>query len=246
MDRKEEIKLVVDAMQSDDIRQNVTSAVRQILNERLANTPYADASLHKTAVALAKHVNPTIRIVHKPIATQHGHISTGTLVGCGVAGVLGLCAINSDNTALRWAGAVAVALGGLAAGCTIGKKASSATQPASAEAQQTYKDIMDETDATYRLLHDMCDRNQLETQYAAVLRFLQEMWADGDDNTKKDIRRLLGTINYEMADYEPQYSDFFDSSRAANISQPLTTKPAVRNLKTGEIVERGHVITPMQ
>lgn len=87
--------------------------------------------------------------------------------------------------------------------------------------------------------------NQLEGHYCEVLRWLQDTYSNSNNSQIKDsILGLLDNLYYELVNFKPEYTDFFDVSQERGLSEMTTTRPAVRNELTGEFVLRGHVVCP--
>lgn len=80
-----------------------------------------------------------------------------------------------------------------------------------------------------------------------VLEWLQRVYAEeaGDSPViEKEIRKLMKLSDYEFTNYTEQLANNFEIS-AANIPVEVTTKPAIIDKRTGEIVLNGVHCTPM-
>ena len=80
-----------------------------------------------------------------------------------------------------------------------------------------------------------------------VLEWLQRVYAEeaGDSPViEKEIRKLMKLSEYEFTNYTEQLANNFEIS-AANIPVEVTTKPAIIDKRTGEIVLNGVHCTPM-
>ena len=84
----------------------------------------------------------------------------------------------------------------------------------------------------------------MERKYSSILKWVQDLWSEGSDDVKSDIKKLLAKIKYEFVEFTPDLSLYFDSNQATDVEQPTTTLPAIRNMSTGDIVLNGHVIFP--
>lgn len=244
MKRDEEKRLIIQALGTKDVEKETMAAVRQILKERVEEDSYADNVLHDMVAELANFVTPRL-VIKRTVMFKHEPLSVSKLACSGIAGALGLWLIQNDSSMLRWCGGLAVAIGGFFLGKAITMSKVSRFDSINVKIDQEAQSIINEIDLIYESMHNIVRRNQLENQYASVLRWIQDLWVEGDEEIQNGVRKLLVKIKYELVDFAPEYSDFFDADKSPSITSPATTKPAVRNKGNGDIVVRGNVLFPM-
>ena len=109
----------------------------------------------------------------------------------------------------------------------------------------TEDELAEKVDAICGIIKKLAELNQLEGHYCEILRWLQNTYSNlNNDWIKESILGLLDNLYYELVNFNPEYTDFFDISQERGLSEMRTTKPAVRNELTGEFVLRGHVVCP--
>ena len=255
MERKKEFAVLADALSKSSITK-INEACRLILKERIELIVCSDKEVLRLIKKFISSYSPLIE--RKEIKSEKSHkkpVSKNNIIGCSVLGVAGLLtATVVDDLGKTLSPSIAVArlIGCVAVGAAAvwgtylweqskGKK----EIVYKSEIKQTVEDIINELDVVFETLKKLLMHNQLESQYSPIFNWLQDLWAESDNNLQKDIYKLLNRINYELVNYSTELSEYFDANKTTGIKEPTTTRPALRNKITGDIVERGYVIIPM-
>lgn len=263
MERIKEFSTLSEALLSKDPMINVAKASRCILMERLNSVECFDKEILQIVKKLALGYTPRIDIeitstqfAKKDSPIQNKEIlKNKKVLSCGVIGLLGLCLSACNSEALDKITILGLS-GARLLGCMFVGGATFAVKSfldhqntfsieAEYKVTQKVEDIIIELDDTFDCLKRLLYHNQLENQYAPILQWIQNLWAESDNEIQKDISKLLTKINYEFIEYDSNLSEYFDSNKTADVDKPMTTRPALRNKNSGEIVERGYVIIPL-
>ena len=265
MERIKEFSALSEALLSKDSMINVTKASRCILMERLNSVECFDKEILQIVKKLASLYTPRIdieitstQLIKKNFPFQNKEmLKNKKVLSCGVIGLLGLCLSACNSEALdkiSFLGLNSARLLGciLVGGATFAVKSFLDHQDKPCikteyKIKQKVEDIIIELDDEFDCLKRLLYHNQLENQYSSILQWIQNLWVEveSDNEIRKDISKLLTKINYEFIEYDSNLSEYFDFNKTADVDKLTTTRPALRNVNTGEIVERGHVIIPM-
>ena len=255
MERKKEFAVLAEALSKTSVTR-INEACRLILKERIDSVVCSDKEVLRLLEKIISGYSPLLEV--KVIKSEKSHkkpVSKNNIIGCGVLGVAGLLtATLVDNLGKTLSPGIAVtrlfgcvAFGVAAAWGTFLWQQSQEKKEISCDCKikQTVEDIINELDAVFDTLKRLLTHNQLESQYSLIFKWIQNIWAESDNDLQNDIHKLLNRINYELVNYSTELSEYFDANKATDIEEPKTTRPALRNKITGDIVERGYVIIPM-
>ena len=255
MERKKEFAVLAEALSKTSVTRT-NEACRLILKERIDSVVCSDKEVLRLIEKIISSYSPLLEMkVIKSEKSYKKPVSKNNIIGCGVLGVAGLLtATLVDNLGKTLSPGIAVTrlLGcvafGLAAtwGTLLWQQSQEKKESScDCEIKQTVEDIINELDVAFETLKRLLTHNQLESQYSPIFKWIQNLWAESDNDLQNDIHKLLNRINYELVNYSTELSEYFDANKATDIEEPKTTRPALRNKITGDIVERGHVIIPM-
>ncbi len=263
MERVKEFALVKEALDKGSIPK-VNVACRQVLLERTKGILCTDKEVRGVVEELISGYSPCVEVSvveqHKSIPMQ---VSKNHKVLCGVMGFVGLLAASFslnfpvsamekmasqpflEFNVLGLSGCVALIIAAVWGANLWMQSQSKSDTTYKCVIKQRVEDIIRELDAVSDSLKNLLLHNQLERQYSPLLQWIQVLWAEGDKGLQKDVCKILDRIDYELVDYSPGVAEYFDANKATGIDEPQTTRPALRNKLTKEIVERGYVIVPM-
>lgn len=255
MERKKEFTFLADALSTSSVTK-INDACRQILKERIGSVVCSDKEVFGLIEKLISNYSPLVEMNVQKIEKLHKEtISNNKKIICGVVGVAGLLAATLYNNGssqsscdfswMRLFGCVALGVG-VTMGALMWEQSKEKKETIyRCEIKQKVEDIISELDVVFESLKRLLTHNQLECQYSSVFKWIQVLWAESDHNMRHDIHQLLNRINYELVEYSQDVSEYFDANKATDIAEATTTRPALRNKITGDIIERGYVIIPM-
>lgn len=265
MERKKEFSVLSEALLSENTTANIIQVSRCILMERINTVECYDKEISQIVKKLASLYTPQIdveiqdnQLVKKNTRYFNKEIlKNKEVIGYGVAGLLGICLSSCNSQAIDKIAVLGIN-GARLLGCLLVGGATfaiknfidSQNRPIiekeyKYKIKQTVEDIIRGIDDEFENLKGLLNYNQLEVKYSSILRWIQDLWVESDSEIQKNINKLLAKINYEFIEYDTAFSEYFDSNKANDIDSPMTTRPALRNKKSGDIVERGYVIIPM-
>lgn len=261
MERKKEFAVLAEALSKTSVTR-INEACRLILKERIDSVVCSDKEVLRLIEKIISGYSPFVEMdVIKKEKSHKEPVTKNTKIICGVVGAAGIATAtlynnssivenlqkqtSCDFSLVRLIGCVA--LGVAAVWGTLLWQQSKEKKEVSYnfKIKQTVEDIINELDVVFETLKRLLTHNQLESQYSPILKWFQNLWAESDNDLQNDIHKLLNRINYELVNYSTELSEYFDANKATDIEEPKTTRPALRNKITEDIVERGHVIIPM-
>lgn len=261
MERKKEFAVLADALSNTSITK-INEACRLILKERIESVICSDKEVLRLTEKIISCYSPFVEMnVTKREKSHKEPVSINKKIICGVVGVTGLFTATLYNNSsiveniqkqsscdfswMRLFGCVAFGAATVI-GTLLWQQSKEKKEIAyNCEIKQTEEDIINELDVVFETLKKLLIHNQLESQYSSIFKWIQNLWAESDNDLQNDIHKLLNRINYELVNYTTELSEYFDANKATGIEEPNTTRPALRNKITGDIVERGYVIIPM-
>lgn len=263
MERVKEFAVVKEALDKGSIPK-INEVCRQVLLERIQGIQSADKVVRGVVEEIISGYSPC---VEASVVSQQKQIPMQVpkkkMVLCGVVGFLGLVAASFN---LNFAGSViekvepqpylefdVLGLLGCLALIVAAVWGVNLWMQSHTKCETTYKcvikqrveEIIRELDTMFDGLKSLLKHNQLERQYSPLLKWIQVLWAESDKALQNDVSKILDRIDYELVDYSPDMAEYFDANKATGVDEPQTTRPALRNKLTREIVERGYVIVPM-
>lgn len=261
MERKREFAVLADALSKTSITK-INEVCRLILKERIETVVCSDKEVLRLIEKIISCYSPFVEInVTKREKYHKEAVSKNKKIICGAVGVAGLFTAtlynnssivenlqkqsSCDFSLLRLFGCVAFGAA-VVMGTLLWQQSKEKKEIIyNCEIKQAVEDVINELDVVFETLKRLLTHNQLESQYSPIFKWFQNLWAESDDDLQNDIHKLLNRINYEFVNYSTELSEYFDANKAIDIEEPKTTRPALRNKITGDIVERGYVIIPM-
>lgn len=245
MERKQELLMISDALKSSNAIKKVQEVCRQILAERIEAANIYDSEVRSVLIKVVSNMGISVDTeVLKSQKVVKSPVSHSMVIGCGVLGLIGLYATSYDSGLVRLLGGTMSIVAGFGAGYYLQNAKDVVQTSCEIKIVQNAADILSELDDVYANFTGLFDCNQLERKYSSILKWVQDLWSEGSDDVKSDIKKLLAKIKYEFVEFTPDLSLYFDSNQATDVEQPTTTLPAIRNMSTGDIVLNGHVIFP--
>lgn len=264
MEREKEFSTLSEALSAKDPVAEVTRVSHRILEERVNSVQCFDKAILEIVIKLVSLYTPRIdveitntQLVKRELSIpKKDMLKSKKMLGYGAIALLGLCLSSCNSEALDKISFLGFSGARLLGSILLGGSTAFAIKSALKDLRQDepsiateYRikqkvdDIIRDIDNEFGCLKGLLDHNQLEKQYSSILQWLQNLWIENNE-LRGEISRLLAKIGYEFVEYAPNLSPYFDSNRTADIDRLTTTRPAVRNKNTGEIVERGYVILP--
>lgn len=245
MERKQELLMISDALASGNAIKKVQEVCRQILVERIETVDICDSEVRNVLTKIVLNIGFSTDVeVLKSQKVIKTPVSRSKVIGCGVLGLIGLCATSCDSSFVRLLGGTMSIVAGFGAGYYLQSAKDVVQTSCEIKVVQSAADILSNVDDVYTNFVGLFDCNQLERKYSSILKWIQSLWSESSEDMKNDIKKLLTRIKYEFVEFSPDLSPYFDSNQATNVKQPTTSLPAIRNMSTGDIVLNGHVIFP--
>lgn len=261
MERKKEFAVLADALSKTSITK-INEVCRLILKERIESIVCSDKEVLRLIENFISGYSPCVEMnVTKREKSHKEPVSRNKKIICGVIGVAGLLTAtlynnnsivenlqkqsSCDFSLTRLLGCVAFGTAAVMGTFLWQESKEKKDISYNCEIKQTVEDIINELDIVFETIKRLLTHNQLESQYSPIFKWIQNLWAESDKDLQNDIHKLLNRINYELVNYSTELSEYFDANKATDIEEPKTTRPALRNKITGDIVERGYVIIPM-
>ncbi len=259
MERKQEFTVVDKAIKECSIRK-IKEVCQMILSERIKTIRCHDKEIQQLAEKIISTYSPfiEIKLIEIEEYVKHKHTKNDNKIICGGLGFLGLILsfvninwssyVHDSIFEINWMGLGGCIIFGISTIWATHIMTKSKPQKKTINKyiiKQTVDDVIIELDNIFDSLKRLLMHNQLESKYLSILKWLQVLWAESDKDMQKDISKLLNRINYEIVDYSAELSEYFDANKVNDIEKPVTTRPALKNKFTGDIVERGYVIIPM-
>lgn len=266
MERKKEFFTLTEALSAKYPVAEVTKVSRCILMERVNSVECIDNEILQIVKKLVSLYTPRIDVEitntqllkREPSFHNKDILKSKKMLSYGAIALLGLCLSSCNSEDLDKISFLGFSSARLLGSILLGGSTAFAIKSAIKDLRQDepsietkfkikqkVEDIIIDIDNEFDCLKQLLYHNQLENQYSSILQWLQNLWIESNDELRKEICKLLAKIKYEFIEYDPSISAYFDSNKTADIDKPTTTRPAVRNKNTGEIVERGYVIIPM-
>ena len=262
MERKKEFKVLADTLSKCSITE-INEVCRLILKERVESIVCSDKKVLDLIKKIISVYSPLVEI--SMIKSEKSHkepvSSRNKKIICGLVGVAGLLTAtlysnssivediqkqsSCEFSLLRLLGCVAFGTATVVGTLLWQQSKDKKEIVYNYRIKQTVEDIINDLDVVFETLEKLMTHNQLEIQYSPLLRWLQRLWAESDNDMRKGICRLLDDIDYELVEYSTDLSEYFDSNKVTGINEPKTTRPALRNKFTKSFVEKGYVIVPL-
>lgn len=261
MERKKEFAVLAEALSKTSITR-INETCRLILKDRIDSVVCSDKEVLRLVEKIISSYSPFVEMdVIKKEKSHKELVAKNTKIICGVVGAAGLVTAtlynnssiveniqkqsSCDFSLVRLFGCVAFGVA-VAWGTLLWQQSKEKKEILyNCKIKQTVEDIINELDVVFEILKRLLAHNQLESQYSPIFKWIQNLWAESDKDLQNDIHKLLNRINYELINYSTDVSEYFDANKATDIEKPKTTRPALKNKITGDIVERGYVIIPM-
>ena len=245
----DEKKMIQDALQSGNPQKETEKVCRQLLRQRIRNSPFSDRDLRFIVEEIVDRLDFSIDFEmvskHKPIKDNLVRLK----LTYGALGVLGLCTafVDSDSTLLRIVGFAMTIFSGFGMGKIYkNQRITNTAQLTEFVVKSTADEILKKVNAIYKRLSALLVHNQLEGRYKDVLGWLQYQYSyNNDSKFKEKLTELFNSLGYEFVEYDSSLSEHFDE-RKANVAERITTILAVRNIETQEYVLNGVVVFPME
>ena len=246
MEHSKELSLLSDALHSDNIQEAVNGNSRRILKERVNSMDFYDIILQEKLKEIISVLNFPLKIQLKELPlskeVQTEKFEFLKYIKCIILGLLGVILTVLPFWYVSLIGGIFLFITGIALKSAFSPKQE---QPvASLVCTSTESDLMQSIDAIYEKLQVLFNHNQLEGRHKDVLIWLQRLFSDDDDGKYRvEFLKLMSVLGYEFVEYSDDISDNFEVSDA-NVSEIVTSKYAVRNIKTGRFVLPGVVVFP--
>ena len=245
MERKQEFAIIEQALEQASISK-INDACRLILNERIESIVCSDREILRLTKSIISGFTPCIEIdIIKSEKTTTGQIPSKKILIYGILGALGVLMTFFINIGTHLLGCAAIGAAAYMSALLREQSKERKETTYKFKIKQKVEDIINELDEVFGSFKKLLVLNQLENQYSPILRWLQELWAESNEELQRDINRLLNQIKYEFVDYSNDLSAYFDANKAPDIEEATTTRPALRNKATGDIAVRGYVIIPL-
>lgn len=256
MERKKEFEILAKTLPLASVAK-INEVCCQILRERVETIACSDKEMKRIVGKIVSTYTPQIELdvqkIEKPKQTR---VPQNAKMFCWVLGVAGIFAstLYCENTNpqewlafswVRFLGSVALGTATYMGALIWSQSKEKKETVYKCKIKQTVEDVINELDMVFDSLKSLLTHNQLERQYLPILIWLRDLWAESDSELRKDVCKLLNRLNYEFVNYSAEISDFFGANKATDVNEITTTRPAIRNKFTGDIVENGYVIIPM-
>lgn len=249
MEKGQLIEMFSELINSDNPQNEINKFCRRYLVDKINDSGIKDVYVMDVLLDFAKQFSVTLdfdTIESEPSEMQNG-IGKKRVYGLyGVAGVAGVATIASDSAVVRsLASAIMVAASVFATKELYNCKYAISTPIVTHVVKTTPEEIYIQLCHYEKNIDKLIGFNSLDSYDKGILAWMQQQYSESDDMSyKKSIVVVLRQSGYEFVDYSEELASFFDSS-SANVEKATTTFPAIKSNHSNYIVQRGHVVFPM-
>lgn len=247
--KEKELKLLSEALASENPEEKVCIACRKILSVRIDNMPANDPNVRPLLSRLVQCMDFSVK---KVLQTEDVYYTDNTKSNGRKKLLFGLLGLGGVVLTIVEKPVIIPILGGVITFFFATKLGQSLVVPKAMPMTKyrliiktTADDLLHKMDDLCELFTPVLSLNQLEGRYINFLSWMQRSYStSSDEKLCKSIAELLQYYDFELKSYEPGLVNFFEPSQG-NVSELTTTIYAIRNAKTGACILRGTIVIPI-